>query len=43
MNKFDTIPEGIFSKINEERDESILRGWLNKAMICTSTKDLEVT
>lgn len=42
LNKFETIPEVIYDKINEIQDESILRGWLSKAINCISIKDLEV-
>lgn len=40
VNKFESIPECIYVKINEESDERTLRGWLYKAMSCISVKDL---
>jgi hypothetical protein len=42
LNKFETIPEVIYGKIEAEKDESILREWLSKAINYKSIKDLEV-
>ena len=42
LKKFETIPEVIYGKIEAEKDESILREWLNKAIKYKSIKDLEV-
>lgn len=42
LNKFEIIPEVIYDKIETEKDESILREWLNKAIKYKSIKDLEV-
>ena len=42
LKKFETIPEVIYGKIEAEKDESILREWLNKAIKYKSINDLEV-
>lgn len=42
VNKFNTIPESVYDKINGQSEESVLRGWLLAALNSTSQDDLKI-